>query len=328
MKKGEKNNIINRSVPDPYIYKLRSVDRASGTYYKTRLPPKITELDRLKPEMQKMQRLKQSKSADEDPDESKSDCLFPKIVTTDIESKKISYIRVDLKPNDSRHSYVLQTNSDDGKSGYYMTIPKEYINNGDRSLTGMNPGDMIYVEVNYDDEHLRIYTPEGYQHRDRELDEQGRKPIIKRPATAALLGSQTGEYTDLSGFATGKKYRIIPVKTQDVKPNRAYPPKARSKNVPVAVDAHWTKVDDYLTAKYLRKYYHRGLIRQTQAEEIRIFWYPKKFKLSANGEYTKLGSFHNTDELKVVLPVDGYIKIVISDGIKYAGTWIRRPTSD
>lgn len=223
--------------PIEYNTVLGKYNKSSKKYLEIRLPQEIEEIEDLKPALRELHRIKRENSS-----EDKTETLFPRLVTPDTDSddqdgeeneEEPAYIRIDFEAH-SRHDLVIKADEAPDKRTfnektdqrldepdltenlrYYMSIPAEFTHHRSESpIHRYEEGDEVTLELDQEDNHMRIYTPEDYRYREKELSESDREPVRKKlTATGLTLDTRDG-YTALRRSNTEQKVRLIPFSAQ------------------------------------------------------------------------------------------------------------------
>lgn len=307
--------------PTAYTTELKYYDGRRDGYLEIPLPREIEELDKLEPELKKIQEFYSDDGSDTSNDEvKKEDVLFPKLVKNKGDrsgegedgDKTPKYIRIGLEEQ-GRHGRVIKSGeSPDSlskeerkerevndswrtkKLEYSMNIPVEYIKHNDSSpLHGYENGDSVTLEVDQENQEMRIYDPEDYRYRDRELSEKGRKPVYKKLSFSGLSLGLMNIYADLSGTGT-KKFRIVPFNAQHslFKDNE--------------FDAERGQPDPDLFQKVAGK----NRVPQYKAQTLKVYWDPDGM---GYGIHSRKKLVHNdilVEEAEITLPAEGSFEIV------------------
>ena len=123
-----------------------------------------------------------------------------------------AHLRIDFKHTGTRHNRKLKQKN----GSFRVSFPKEFLRSDayNSPFSDLRNGDKVNVEYNSD--HLRVYTPEDYRKRTSHLVEEGRTPEFKIPVGALLAGSAFADrpdgFTDVAAETQfeGQRVRIKP----------------------------------------------------------------------------------------------------------------------
>jgi len=126
-------------------------------------------------------------------------------------NEDISYVRYTPDDDSSRHFLKLKEKSGSDPS-LAVSLPTEYaVTNGRSPFQGMEHGDRVNIEIREEENEIRVYTPEDFPHRVKQLSEEGTLTDFDTPVVAPVLGTSE-EFTDLSVGTDlpSQKFRIVP----------------------------------------------------------------------------------------------------------------------
>jgi len=122
-----------------------------------------------------------------------------------------SYLRFTSVDDSSRHFLNLKR-----KSGSYpplaVSLPTEYAVTNDRSpVQGMEHGDRVNIEIRDEENEIRVYSPEDFPHRVKQLSEEGTLTDFDTPIIAPVLAAGNN-FADLTPSADtpSQKFEIVP----------------------------------------------------------------------------------------------------------------------
>ncbi len=322
-------------IPTAYHTKLEEYKNNHNDYLEIPLPKEIEEIEDLQPALRELHRIER-----EDLEQDKMKALFPTLVTPDKDGKEDepAYIRIDFEPQ-SRHEYVIKADesseelSEKGKKNrertkpkltehlcYYMTVPTAFLDGrSDSPLYGFERGDDVTLELNQEDNHMRIYTAEDYRARDEELSEEGRKPVHKKLTATGLSLNFIDQYTDPTGIGdAGQKFRLIPFESHHSVFERRTTQPSNEDELP--------KFDDF------QEVLEREKIPKVKAAKLTIRWSLNQTRDYSNHEWTgKTGdnprqetiyTNYFVNEAKVVLPCKGEFEITATTQNGTNAAWL------
>ncbi|WP_159903626.1 hypothetical protein [Salinirussus salinus] len=126
-------------------------------------------------------------------------------------AEDFSYLRYTPEDDGSRHHLTLKEKSGSDPS-LAVSLPAEFAVTNDRSpFQGMQHGDRVNIEIREEENEIRVYTPEDFPHRVRQLSEEGTLTDFDTPVIAPLLATGDG-FSDLtvSADAPSQKFEIVP----------------------------------------------------------------------------------------------------------------------
>jgi hypothetical protein len=303
--------------PTAYLAELDDYGRSTPSdfeYLKIPLPQEIERFKGLKTALKERHRVIREDDAD-NKDSEKLKSLYLKLVTPPKYEKENeeqpSYINIDFESERRRHSLELlgEGRSDDRATGqtpredwltenaqYYLTIPAEFTHRNTTSpIYGVEKGDEVVLEVDQEENEMRIYANEDYRHRDNELSQQGRKPTYRR-LTFATIPLTLSNYADLTGFlGPGQRFRIVPFD--------------------VTSQVFKAEADKSVDEKYspepelLQQVVKNGNLPRCSPLKMEIKWDPEGQGRVTNERKTVLYTRYLADELRVVLPEKGTFSI-------------------
>ncbi|WP_336328318.1 hypothetical protein [Halovenus sp. HT40] len=128
-----------------------------------------------------------------------------------VKDDDFSYLRYTPDDDSSRHFLKLKEKSGSDPS-LAVSLPAEYAVTYNLSpFQGMEHGDRVNIEIREDENEIRVYTPEEFPHRVKQLSEEGTLTDFDTPVIAPVLATGDG-FTDLtvSANAQSQKFEIVP----------------------------------------------------------------------------------------------------------------------
>jgi hypothetical protein len=302
--------------PTAYLTELRWYDRRNG-YLQVPLPKAIETIDDLQPMLEQFHRVRR----EELEKEKKDDALFPKLRTTE---EGTSYIRIYFEKH-GRHGLVIAADDTNQERSlkekteqeldnpnlteqlrYYMRIPVEFIDTDpDSPIHGFGFKSEVTVELDHENNQLRLYSPDGYRDRHEELNEDGRRPEYKKLTATGLALPLTDGYIDLTAVGQrGRKFRFVPFNAQHtVFKSRAGQSNERSK----------PRVDSF------DKVLEQNRVPAYRARNLTVSWSPTRSRRFSKDGWTEIKDNESrerpihtenyADELKIMLPSKGEYRI-------------------
>ena len=311
--------------PTAYITELKYYDDRRDGYLEIPLPGEIEELDELESELRKIQDFYSDDDDDDEDDDDeleKEDVLFPKLVKNKADrsaegkedDKGPEYIRIGLEEQ-GRHGRVIKADeSSDSlskeerkerevndswrtkKLDYSMNIPVEYTKHNDSSpLHGYEDGGSATLEVDQENNEMRIYSPKGYRYRDRDLSEEGRKPVYKKLSLSGLSLSLVNIYADLAGIGT-QKFRVIPFNAQH----------SLFRESGEGFDSETGQPDPDLFQEVAEK----NRVPRYKAQTLKIYWDPDGLGYGMHSRNKVVHKDILVEEAEITLPAKGSFEIV------------------